>query len=96
MTELLKINLTIAGRKFPFTIKSAQEELYRKAEKETNEMIAQIKSNFEVDDEGATVYAAVLLALDRLEQSTARSIDDDVEELKRLDRQLEAHLAKLK
>lgn len=96
MTELLKINLTIAGRKFPFTIKRAQEELYRKAEKETNEMISQIKANFEVDDEGAMAYAAVLLALDKLEHATSRNIDDDVEELKRLDRKLEAHLAKLK
>ena len=96
MTDLLNINLTIAGRKYPFTIKRAQEELYRQAEREANEMISRIKANFELDDEDVMVYASVLLALGKLEQTTSRSIDDDMEELKRIDRQLEAHLAKLK
>lgn len=96
MAEPLKIHLTIAGRKYPFTINRAQEELYRKAEKETNEMIAKIKSVYQLDEEGLLAYAAVLIALGKLEMSTARSLDDDLEELTKLDRQLEAHLAKLK
>lgn len=96
MSEFLKINLTIAGQKYPFTVKREQEELFRKAEKETNEKISQIKSHFELNDEGVLAYAAVLLALEKLQHTTARNVDDDVEELKKLDRQLEAHLAKLK
>lgn len=96
MAEPLKIHLTVAGRKYPFTIDRAQEELYRKAERETNEMISKIKSAFELDDEGVLSYAALLLALDKVQQATARSLDDDMAELTRLDRMLEAHLAKLK
>lgn len=96
MAEPLKIHLTIAGRKYPFTIDRAQEELYRQAEKETNEMIAKIKSVFKLDEEGLLANAAVLIALSKLEMATARSLDDDMEELTKLDRKLEAHLAKLK
>lgn len=96
MAEPLKIHLTIAGRKYPFTIDRAQEELYRKAERETNEMISKIKSVFELDDEGVLAYSAVLIALGKLEHTTSRSLDDDMEELTRLDRILEAHLSKLK
>ncbi len=96
MADQLKIHLTVAGRKYPFSIDRAHEELYRKAEKETNEMISTIKSSFELDDEGVLAYAALLLALSKVEQTNARSIDDDMAELTRLDRMLEAHLAKLK
>lgn len=96
MADTLNINLTIGGHKYPFTVKRSQEELYRKAERETNEMISQIKSAFQLDDEGVLAYAAVLLALDKLEHTTSRSLDDDMAELTRLDRQLESHLAKLK
>ena len=96
MAEPLKIHLTVAGRKYPFSIDRTQEELYRKAERETNAMISTIKSSFELDDEGVLAYAALLLALDKVVQTTARSLDDDMAELTRLDRMLEAHLAKLK
>lgn len=96
MNDLLKINLTIAGRKIPFTIKRSQEELYRRAEREVNEKIAQIKAAFQLKEEEIMAYTALLLALDKLGQTSARAIDDDMEELKRLDRQLEAHLSKLK
>lgn len=96
MADLLKIHLTVAGKKYPFSIDRANEELYRKAERETNEMISTIKSSFELDDEGVLAYAALLLALDKVVQTTARSLDDDMAELTRLDRMLEAHLAKLK
>lgn len=93
---MLKINLTIAGRKIPFTIKRSQEELYRRAEREVNEKMAQLKANFQLKDEEIMAYTAILLALDKLGHTSSRTIDDDMEELKRLDRQLEAHLSKLK
>ncbi len=96
MAEPLKIHLTVAGRKYPFSIDRAKEELYRKAERVTNETISTIKSSFELDDEGVLAYAALLLALGKVEQTNARSLDDDMDELTRLDRMLEAHLAKLK
>ena len=96
MAEHLKIHLTIAGRKYPFTVERSQEELYRKAERETNEMISKIRSVFQLDDEGVLAYAAVLIALAKLEQTTSRDIDDDMAELTRLDRLIEAHLSKLK
>lgn len=96
MADMLNIHLTIGGQKYPFTVKRSDEELYRKAERETNEMISQIKSAFQLDDKGVLAYAAVLLALDKLEQATSRNIDDDMAELTRINRLLESHLAKLK
>lgn len=95
MADILNIHLDIAGQKYPLKIDRSKEELYRKAEKEINHWVATIESRYRMDKEGCLAMAALQLALQNVERTTARSIDDDLEELTRLERQIEAHLAKL-
>lgn len=95
MAELLNIHLDIAGRKYPLKIDRSKEELYRKAEKEINRWVATIGSKYRMDTEGCLAMAALQLALQNVERATARNIDDDLERLTRLERDLDAHLSKL-
>jgi hypothetical protein len=48
-----------------------------------------------MEKEGVLAMAALQLALQNVERATARSIDDDLEELTKLERTLDAHHAKL-
>ena len=95
MAETLNIHLTIAGHKYPLKIDRSKEELYRKAEGEINRWVSTIESRYRMDKEGCLAMAALQLALQNVERATARSIDDDLEELTRLERQIDAHLSKL-
>ena len=95
MAEILKIHLDIAGKKYPLQIDRAKEEVYRKAEKEINRWVATIESKYHIDKEGCLAMAALQLALQNVEHTTARSIDDDLTELTKIERSLEAYLSKL-
>ncbi len=95
MTEQLDIRLDIAGRKYPLRIDRAKEEVYRKAEKEINKWFATIESKYRIDKEGCLAMAALQLALSNVEQASRRSIDDDLEALIKLEREVDAHLSKL-
>ncbi|MBQ1213905.1 MAG: cell division protein ZapA [Tidjanibacter sp.] len=95
MANTLKIHLTIAGHKYPLNIDSSKEEIYRKAEGEINRWVSTISSKYCMEKEGVLAMAALQLALQNVERATARSIDDDLEELTKLERTLDAHLSKL-
>lgn len=95
MADTLKIHLDIAGHKYPMMIERSKEELYRKAEKEVNAWVSTIESRYRMDKEGCLAMAALQLALQNVERTTARNIDDDLEELTKLERTIDAHLAKL-
>ena len=95
MAEILKIHLDIAGKKYQFQIDRAKEEVYRKAEKEINRWVATIESKYRIDKEGCLAMAALQLALQNVEHATARNIDDDLAELTKIERTLDAYLAKL-
>lgn len=96
MAENQKISLIVGGHRCTFTVDRSEEVLFRKAEKEANEMISKIKAAFDISQQDVLAYATLLLALDKLELVTSRSVDDDMTELVALDRQLEAHLKGLK
>ena len=95
MAETLKIHLTIAGQKYPLNIDRSKEDIYRKAEGEINRWVSTISSRYRMEKEGVLAMAALQLALQNVERATARSIDDDLEELTKLERTLDAHLSKL-
>ena len=95
MADTIKIHLDIAGHKYPLMIDRAKEELYRKAEKEINRWFSTIESRYRMDKEGCLAMAALQLALQNVEHTTSRSIDDDLEELTKLERKIDAHLSKL-
>ena len=95
MAEFLKIHLDIAGKKYQFQIDRAKEEVYRKAEKEINRLVATIESKYRIDKEGCLAMAALQLALQNVEHATARNIDDDLAELTKIERTLDAYLSKL-
>jgi len=95
MAEFLNINLDIAGKKYPLRIERAEEELYRKAEKEINRWVATIESRYRMDKEGCLAMAALQVALQNVEHATSRNIDDDLAELTAIERTLDDYLSKL-
>ena len=95
MAEILNIHLDIAGEKYPLRLGRAKAETYGRAEKGINRGGATIESKYRMDKEGCLAMAALQLALQNVEQATARNIDDDLAELTKIERTLDAYLSKL-
>lgn len=95
MGELLDIHLDIAGIKYPLRIAREKEELYRKAEKEINRWVATIEAKYRMDKVGCLAMAALQIALQNVEQATARKVDDDLAQLTKIERTLDAYLSKM-
>lgn len=63
MDEILKIKVSIGDRVYPMNIEPHQEEGYRKAAKEINELIQKFESTYELKDkQDALALCAIVLA----------------------------------
>jgi len=50
MMDLLRINISIAGRNYPLNVPKADEEVLRKVGKQIDEMIREFEANYDVSD----------------------------------------------
>ena len=89
------ITLKIAGGNYPFTIDMAEEELYRKAERQVNERMAEFnKINLPHKDQLA--LAALAISMDNLRLKQSRSLGEEMDSLGEIDAKLDQYLSELK
>ncbi len=93
--KTLKIKLNLGGKFYPLNINPEKEELYRRAEKEINRQVARIEAQFRSDAEGYMAMAALQIALNSMSLVNSRSLGEELDELRELDRKLEQHLSNL-
>lgn len=77
MDKSLRIKLSIADRIYPMMVEPHQEEGFRKAAKEINEMIQNFQLNYELKDKrDALAMCAIVLAA-RIEQAKINENNQD-------------------
>lgn len=95
MDDKFDIRLTIASRSYSLNIDRSKEELFRRAEREINRWVATLESQYRSDNEGYLAMVALQLALQNVELNSSRSLGEDIDALKELDRLIDRQLNKL-
>lgn len=88
MGDEFRIVLKIAGREYPMKIDRKDEEKYRRAAKEVNELVNMYNRKYSADMENYLAMTSLQLALVSLQQSSSQNNTEIIEELKRLEEEL--------
>ena len=84
--EKLKIKITIAGRVYPLSIKSAiEEEGMRKAAKKINDLVSKFEQSYAVSDKQDVLAMCALQFASHLEINSISEDTDIVEATKKLE-----------
>ncbi len=75
----VNIQVTIAGKNFPLTVKESEVESLRKTEKLLAESIELFTKNYQVKDRGDLVSMAALQVITRLNNTPPQVIEKQVE-----------------
>lgn len=94
--DKLKIRLKIDGKSFPLPIDREQEDIYRRAEKEVNELVALYRSRYRTESEDYLAMAALQLAVNNVAMERKRSLGEEIDKLVALDQELERYINTLK
>ena len=95
MSQKLNIKLTIAGKSYPLSIERENEEKYRRAEAEINDLVTEFRGRFRAETEDYLAMAALQIALANVEMEMSRSLGDDIDALVDIDNQLDSYLNSL-
>lgn len=88
----LSITLKIAGATYPFpNIDSADEEVYRHAEREVNKLFAR-NAHPSLLPKDRLALAALALAMENVRLTTSRSLGNEVDRLAAIEKQLDRYL----
>ncbi len=93
--ELLKIRINIDGKSYTLNIAREKEEIFRRAEKEINRLIASIQSQYQADREDYLAVIAMEFAVKALTFESRKTDDEGSGELLELDRMLGEYLNRL-
>lgn len=74
------------------TIPKADEEKYRRAVREINEMISAYKGSFVAEPEDYLAMAALQAAVDKVSLEMQRSVNDEVAQLERISEEIDRYL----
>jgi cell division protein ZapA len=83
-----QIHLTIAGKRYQLNIDRNDEELYRRAEREINEVVAQYKGAFRCEVEDHLALAALQIAVRFVSLENSRSLSEELDTLREMSRRL--------
>ncbi|ATA88962.1 cell division protein ZapA [Capnocytophaga stomatis] len=78
MDNTLKIKLSIADRVYPLVIEPHQEEGFRKAAKEINEMIHNFERNYELKDKRDALAMCTIVLATQIEQAKIDESNQDL------------------
>lgn len=90
----LSITIKIAGGTYPFTVDSADEEVYRLAEREVNRLAAE-GSNTTLLPKDRLALAALALAMDNIRLKSSRDLGPQGERLADVERMIDEYLGSL-
>lgn len=93
--EKFNITLNVAGKRYPMSIEREKEEIFRRAEKEVNRLVAVAESTFDAEKDDYLAMAALQLAVKVVELESDRSLGKDIDRLEELSRRLDEHLGRL-
>lgn len=81
----LKINIVIAGRTYPLSVKdAAEEEGMRKAAAKINDLISRFEQNYAVSDKQDVLAMCALQFASKLEIASLKETSDNTEALDKI------------
>lgn len=92
MSQKLNIKLTIAGKSYPLPIEREEEEKYRRAEAEINDLVTVYRGKYRAETEDYLALAALQIALTNVELEMSRSLGNEIDALIDIDRQLDSYI----
>lgn len=94
--ETFEIHLTIAGKSFPMTVERKKEELYRRAEKEINQLTVEFSKRFRYfQAEDHLAMAAIVVAVSKAETEMKRSLEDNLGQLVEIDSVIDEYFSSI-
>ena len=96
MDDTFLINIVIAGKKYPLTIKRKDEEIARAAADQLNRKILRYRQHFaiEVDTRDLLAMVAFQLSMNNLEQEGRNDTKPFTDKIQELTAELEGYLGK--
>lgn len=91
-----RITVKIGGKEYPMTINQNDEEKYRRAAKEINQLIAAYKASYMAEPEDYLAMAAIQVAVGKVTLEMDRSLSNQLEELDALNREIDNYLNDVK
>ena len=92
VADKLDIKLTIAGKVYPLTIDRVKEERYRRAESEINKIVTEFRGRYRAEREDYLALAALRIALENVDMEMSRSLGEEIDALKTIDREMDEYL----
>lgn len=96
MADTRRISVKLAGKEFAMTIPKNDEEKYRRAAQEVNELISAYKGSFVAETEDYLAMAALQVAVDKVSMRMDRTLADEKASLQEINDQLNSYLNKIK
>ena len=96
MLPKFDIRLNIASKSYALSIERDKEEIFRRAEKEVNQRMAVVESQYIAQREDYLAVVALQLAVKVVELEAGRSVGRDIDKLEALDQLLSQHFDKIK
>ena len=82
MSRTRRITVKIAGKEYAMTVPQDDEEKYRRAAREINELISAYKGSFVAEPEDYLAMAAMQVAVNKVNLEMDREIDSYLNDIK--------------
>ena len=98
MSRTRRITVKIAGKEYAMTVPQDDEEKYRRAAREINELISAYKGSFVAEPEDYLAMAAMQVAVNKvnLEMDRPISSSDQIDALDEIGREIDSYLNDIK
>lgn len=91
-----RITVKVAGKAFAMTVPAADEEKYRRAAEDINELISAYKGSFVAEAEDYLIMAAIQMAVSKVSLEMEREMTEEMERLKKLEEEIDGYLNNMK
>lgn len=92
MAETRRITVRVAGKEFAMTIPAQQEEVYRRAAADINQLVSAYKASFVAEPEDYLAMAAIQTAVLKVDLEMKREMTDQMEALEQIDNKIDDYL----
>ena len=96
MSRTRRITVKIAGKEYAMTVPQDDEEKYRRAAREINELISAYKGSFVAEPEDYLAMAAMQVAVNKVNLEMDRAMSDQIDALDEIGRELDSYLNDIK
>ena len=96
MSRTRRITVKIAGKEYAMTVPQDDEEKYRRASREINELISAYKGSFVAEPEDYLAMAAMQVAVNKVNLEMDRAMSDQIDALDEIGREIDSYLNDIK